>query len=435
MTTVSTAAPIRYPLLIAGYALLSVAIYGGLYAAGWLTVLPNDASLLQFDAKYYLAIRDAGYSYTEGAADSAGFYPLFAWWWKVTGLGAVGISLTNALFYLTSLYVLCRLLRPPVMVLGLFVSLPFQFFLYAPLSEALYFAFTTGLVYGIVRKRPRVVMASLLLAGLTRASFLFLVPAVVGMFLMRQPLARVVRDTDWRALALHYLLPIVASVALVAWVQYVEVGDALAYYKTQAAGWGRVFGWPVFPLGAGRGDWPGHLSRVNFWTATGIALTALYYLLRWLSGRSRLPRINDHEVLALVYLTMSLLSLLLFNPEWFWYTPGGYNATYLKGINRYLQPNPFFLVFLVYVFRQRMPTWRAWAGLVVYSLLLWFTVSPDYLSNRHELEKIGLASAIVLPYLLYHYWRWRPLGYALILASFVLQAYVFSLFLGGTHLD
>ncbi len=431
-----TPAP-RYPyaLIILGYLLLFVGVYAGLYAAGVIEVLPGATNLLKWDAAYYDAIRQAGYHYTPGQADNAGFFPLFAYWWKLLSVGPVAISLLNGLVYAVSLYFLCRLLRPDPVVLGLFMSLPFLFFLFTPLAEAVYFAFATALLYGVVRKNAWLIFGSLLLAGLTRPSFLFLVPGLVGMELMMRPRNELFHWDTWRTILLQYLLPLALATLVVALVQYVQVGDALAYYKTQSEAWGRAFGWPVFPLGRGEGEEIVVLTRFSFWGGMLVSLLGLRHLVEWLGwGRLR-SDIRPIELLSVIYLTMSLLSIVFFNPEWFWFMRDEHNATYLTGINRYLQPNPFLLVLLVYVFRQARLTIRGLLLGLVITHLIWLCFDPRYYVHIRNYLPMLYVIRLLLPYVIYHYFRWKPLGYVIVVYSFALQALMFHYFLTGVQVD
>ncbi len=424
-----------YALLIPAYLLLFAACYAALYATGVVGTLPDAARLVQWDAAFYDAIRAEGYHYTPGKPDSAGFFPLFAYWWKLLGVGPVTISLLNGAIYAVSLYYLCRLLRPDGVVLGLFMSLPFLFFLFTPLSEALYFAFTTALLYGLVRKSPWLIFTSLLLAGLTRPSFLFLVPGLVGMALMARPRDEAFRWEHWRAILLQYLLPLLLATLVVAWVQYVQVGDALAYYKTQSTAWGRSFGWPVFPLGREATGSIVLLTRFNFWIGMGVSLLGLKYLVEWL-GRGRLrSAVQPIELLAVIYLTMSLLSIVFFNPEWYWWPRGEYSATYLTGLNRYLQTSPFLLVFLVFLFRRQRPGLSALGIGLLATQLLWLLLDYRYYVHIQHYLPFAYVTLLLLPYVVYHYFRWKPLGYAIVVVSFCLQVYMFHYFLTGVQVD
>ncbi|WP_420459115.1 hypothetical protein [Neolewinella sp.] len=433
-TSASTSRP-NYPLLMLAYLLLFVGCAAVLYWEGSVRVLPVEARLLRFDANFYLGIRDNGYGYNPGNPSTAGFFPLFPYVWRWSGLGIAGICIANGLLYLVSLGFLCRLLRPKPIVLGLFMSLPFLFFVWTPLTEALYFALTTLLLYGLVRKNGWLIFTSLLLAGLTRASFIFLVPALVGMVWMTRPKAEVFSWPSIRRILLWCLLPLGLSVAIVAVIQYVQVGDPFAYYKLQTEVWGRKFALPVLPMGVNKPRWIIRTTRMSLWIGGLVSVIGLRYLVQWL-WRDRLrPTLRPIELVAIIYLCMCVVSIVFFNPTWFWWSPGERNATYLVGINRYLQPNPFMLVFLVYLFRQRLRSPWALLGLAVATHLLWFTVALDYLWNQPEYEELLVVTAALLAYWLYYYFRWPWLGYALIVFGAVVQAVTFDHFLWGLHLD
>lgn len=424
-----------YPAYLIGFFLCAVACYAGMYALGYFSRLPTADDLLRWDAGFYHAIMQDGYAYTPGVQGNAGFYPLFGYFWRLTGLGAVGISVVNVVVYLLSLYAACRLLRPRPVTLALFMALPFVFFFYLPFSESLFLLFSVGILYGFARDRPRLLFAAVLLAGLTRPTALFLVPTLVGATLMGRPREEILAADTWRRIAACYLLPSLLAFLVVALVQYVQVGDAMAYYKLQSAVWGRKFGLPVFPLHGDVDNWILLLRSLNLWVGALAASIGLYYLIRWLTPAGIAGRIRPLALLAVIYLTMCLISIVFFNPAWHWINDGGYNSTILTGINRYVQANGFLLVFMVYVFEWKTPRWWHLPVLLAGTYLLLFTIEPGYYKHIRRTLHISWITAIAALYWAYYFLRWAPLGYALAAVSLTYQCRMMQGALTGSQVD
>ncbi|WP_116124977.1 hypothetical protein [Lewinella sp. IMCC34183] len=427
--------PYRYLLYLLAYFGCFVLTYYGLYSLGYLDRLPTEEGLVKWDAGFYRSIADKGYEYAGGQPASAGFYPLFAYIWRLTGLSGVGISLLNAGVFLAALWGLCVTLRPHPLTLGLYFSLPFVFFFYTPLSEAWFFAFATLAIVGLLRQQRWVVFAGLLLSGLTRPTFLFLIPALVGMELMLRPPREALGWAVWRKILSWYLLPVGLAAATVAVIQYLQVGDAFAYYRTQSEGWGRQFGLPVFPLAGGGENFLSRLRTANVWIGVLAAAFGLTWLVRWLVRGRIGTDLRPVELVAVIYLCMCLVSILFFNPEWKWMMEGEYGATVLTGINRYLQPNPFLFIFMIFLFDRPRGPLLYLVPLLLLTHLLWFAFDFDYYEHIRKYLVISYVTFMILPYWAYYYLRWKPLGYAIIPAGLYFQCLMFVMFMGGVHVD
>jgi hypothetical protein len=325
-------------------------LYGTLFLMGVIEVIPNSETLNKWDAGFYSSIKDQGYIYHAGQAGNVGFYPFFPYFWKCTLLSPLGISILNGLVYLISLAFLCKLLKPDVMVLGFFMSMPFMFFMFTPHSESLFFLFSTCIIYGIVKKNEKpLFVLSLFFASVTRAVFIFFIPAFIGMTIMSNSLKTALDKDIWKEILTLFFLPVLAGFITVGVIQYIQTGNLFAYYEIQAEVWGRKFGWPVFPLGrTSEHPWLVRLSQLNLWIGMLASVMGLKHLINWLKNDGITESDNKHEFFSIIYLTMSFLSILFFNPEWYWVGEGGYNGTFIAGINRYMQANAFMFVFLIY---------------------------------------------------------------------------------------
>ncbi len=421
-------------LPVLGYAVLFFVLYGILYFLGLVDELPNQEGLLKWDANFYSSIKDFGYIYKEGEACNSGFFPLFAYFWKLSSLDALGVSILNGIIYLISLAFLCRLLKSDAVLVGLFMSLPFMFFMYVPLSESLFFLFGTCILYGVVKENNKYIFIGLFLASLTKSSSLFFIPALVGMTLMSNSRKAVMDVAIWRHQLKWYILPVLLAVITVGFIQYAQTGRFFAYYEIQSTAWGRRFGLPVFPLGRSTEIWINRLSWFNFWVGMLVSVLGLTYLFDWLIRNAIIDKPNRYELFSLIYLIMSFLSIVFFNPEWFW-APAGYTATYLNGINRYMQVNPFMFVFIVFLFKIDKGSPHYIFYLFLATHVVWFMVAPDYFKHIQSFMKVFATTLLLSLYWLYHYLRWRAIGYTTMVVSFVLQCIMFNYFMMAVQVD
>ncbi len=422
-----------FPVLT--YFLLSVITYFILFKLGYVDKLPNSQTLNSGDAGFYNSIMKNGYMYQSDAAGNVGFFPLFAYWWKLTHLDWIGISVLNGLIYLFSLGWLCKILKPDKMVLGFFMASPYLFFMWAPLSEPLFFLLCVGIIYGIINKDWRYIFVGVLLASMGRATFLFFIPAFVGMALMSQPLDKIWNWSTWKKILSNYLLPCLLGVSAVVLFQYVQTGKWFAYFEVQSRVWGRAFTWPVFPLGYRTVFWNLKISYFSFWIGSMTGLWGVKLLLDWFRKKEILSQVKNYELFSVIFICMSLMSILFFNATWMWNPELEYNSTHFTGINRYIHPTVFFFILLIYVFGKKSFTAFQYFGIFLITNLIWFCFDLEFYSHIQRYLKFLIPNLIIITLLLYHAFRWKILGYGIILCSFILQSILYNHYLSFVQLD
>lgn len=425
----------NYPFLILFYTILFFSMYGVLYYFNVVDEFPNQQSIVKCDAGFYESIKTNGYEYKVGEGCNAGFFPLFSYFWKVTTLSPIGISIVNGLLYMTGLYFLCRLLKPNYIVLGLFMSLPCMYFMFTPYTEPLFFLFSTGILYGIIKNNNKILFISLLLASLTRASFLFFIPALIAISMLSLPKSELLKKQTWLPMIQWQFTPIFISFMIIGMIQYIQIDNFFAYYEIQSSIWGRKFGLPVFPLGRHAEDAIVKLTWFNFWIGMFVCYLALKYFWEWLFKGTLIHPTNKHTIFSIVYLVMTFFAVIFFNPEWNWIDNGGYNATILAGINRYLQANPFMLVLLIYLFDHFKSKLYYIILMLLSTYIIWLMVAPDYYTHIHSLRNVTIVSLFLLSYWIYHYYRWKLLAYTIILFSIYLQCIMFNFYMKNILVD
>ncbi len=424
-----------YLPLILGYCLLSVLTYFILYYFGFVEHLPDSSTLKSGDAGFYFSIKEKGYEYSTEHAGNVGFFPLFAYWWRFTHLGFVGISILNGLIFLFSLSWLCSFLKPDKILLGFFMASPYMIFMYVPLSESIFFLFCVGILYGLINENWKYVFFGVLLASMTRATFLFFIPAFVGMTLMSQPIDKILNWTTWKNILGNYLLPCLLGVSAVILFQYFQTGKWFAYFEVQSRVWGRSFHWPVFPFGYNTPYWNLNGSYISFWIGMFTALIGLKLLLDWFRKKDILRQVKNYELFSIIFICMSLVSVVFFNAIWMWNPELGYSSTHFTGINRYIHSSVFFLVILTYFFRVNKLSAVQYLGIFIFTNLVWFCFDLEYFKHIQRYLVFGIPMIVITALGLYHAFRRKILGYALIFASLILQSILYSYFLGHVQLD
>lgn len=425
-----------YVLPILSYFSLSILTYCILYYFGFVESWPSTTSLQSGDAGFYQSIMREGYQTSGNFSKNPGFFPLFAYFWRFTQLEILGISILNSLMYLISLSFLCKILKPNHFVLGFFMASPYMFFMWTPLSESLFFLFCIPILYGIIKDKWKFIFVGTLLASMTRPIFLFFIPAFVGMSLMSHPVNKILNLAIWKKIIFQYLLPCFLGVGLVIIFQYYQTGKWMIYFEIQSTVWGRTFNYgPTFPLGYNTPFWNLKGSYLSFWLGSLTGLLGLKLLVDWVRQKEILSQIKNYELFSVIFISMSLMSILFFNAAWVWHDELKFGSTHFTGINRYIHPTVFLLVVLTFFFRLKKLSLAQYFGIFLLTNLLWFAFDLHYYRHIQRYLAFGIPNLVVISLILFHAYRWKILGYGLIAASFILQGILFNYHLSFVQVD
>jgi hypothetical protein len=423
----------RYFFITTGFFVLLLVVYGILYAFEVVSVFPNAETLMRWDANFYRSIRDQGYIYLAEKNCNSGFFPLFPYLWKLSHLGTIGIVLLNVALFVAGTVLLCKRIEASPQILLVFLSLPFMFFMFTPLSESLFFFLAVLLLIGISKNSTGLIFTAVFLAALTRPSAAFFVPAGIITFLFTSTPPELSKTRNWLQLCFRFVVPVFLGFTIVCLVQYFQTGHFLGYFETQTTAWGRSLGMPQFPIGRTSTPLVVLLSRVNFWLGTFILLWVLKLAWNKLRSAKNVEPANATEIFSTVFLLFSFFSVLFFNPEWFWWDE--WTGTSINGINRYLQANPFILVFLAMLYRNKTKTLLRIILLFLVSNLLWFGLDPNYLKHISRTLPMLAVAGVLLPYWLYHYKRNNVLLVWILIVSVFMQCQMFNHYMNWILVD
>ncbi len=218
----------------------------------------------RWDATWFLAIADRGYSYTEGVMTTVAFFPLYPLLvhlggWLPGGTVAAGFLLSNLALFGAAVLLWQLLERDAAegdaalapgdgsRAVRLLLFGPVSFFFSIIYSEATFLFLVLACLCAARRRHWLVAGLAGLGAALTRnAGLLLAAPLLIEYYdlRLRAPYFQRGRPVLRSALCLLPLAGIVIWGLFLLW----RFGDALLFLKAQAA-WGRKLNWPWVPFG------------------------------------------------------------------------------------------------------------------------------------------------------------------------------------------
>ncbi|MDQ0108818.1 hypothetical protein J2T02_003958 [Chitinophaga terrae (ex Kim and Jung 2007)] len=408
-------------LAIITFLLSATLLYSTFVYLGYFDFFPDSETLLQWDARWYNAIKNDGYYFDNANKSSVAFFPLFPVIWYVTGLDSLGISVINTLFFLFSFYFIRRHLFLSYQEALLFITLPGFYFYLVPYSEALFFAASTLLLIGLDRKRYTLVTAGLILASATRSISMLFAIALIFTFLIEY-----LQERQKKILFLlgSYLILVLLVTILVFYIHYLYTGEWGVFFRAQKM-WNRELRWPVFPLTT--------ISGVNMLWMDGLALLvcllALVLCIRTFGAyllNKKIEKISVSQLFSMACL--ALLGLISIGYSGVWQNGGG---TSLISLNRFVFASPFLFFFLRYVlytplFKRKgyiiflMSTALVWTALGAYKPLVGHT------TYSQTLLYFCIMTILACLYLLIN--KVKEMHYFLALIQLVIGIYLYYLY-------
>lgn len=404
-------------LLLASLYLLALYVFQFfIVKAGFESEVPNPETLLRFDAGVYQNIAGNGYSYPDAQCNNTGCYMLFPLVWRILHVGIISMTLVNILFFSAGFAIICSMYQASVTEKMLWLTTPSLYFIAAPYSEALFCLLTAVSLYGIRQNKRSIIWIGLFLLSLTRATAIFLIPALLLMELVAND------RSDWfkavQRYLVNYALPVIAGLAVFVSVQYYQTGIWFAYYKQQIKYLGHEWALPKLPFqncyGGLRIMWLEGLAMV----ACLIALVLLLkYVYNWLAAN----KVAEDRVLilSLTYLPIVLFSIVFCNPTW-----GASGTTNIFGLHRYTLCTPFIFVFLHHATYTRSQ-YRIKDLLLVFLLCNIALLSLGSYLHILTLLYYNFITIVVLLYMLHNNkkYEWAPLVLIAINVYFQVQLY------------
>ncbi len=204
---------------------------------GWSTVVNFD--FLVWDAEVLSRIVSDGYDYYTVA-----FYPMFPWVWKLLSLSPLSISIFNGGLFLVVVSLMGSFQKMSRTSFLLHLSWPSLLFMFLPYSEALLFFFTFWFLHFRGKDLWFWSGIFLFLMSLTKPTASIMLPALciaewlAGSFMSWRLAQRI----------FFYAAMIFAGNLLVWYIQFIETGEWLIFFRAQSEIWHQSLSFPSLPL-------------------------------------------------------------------------------------------------------------------------------------------------------------------------------------------
>ncbi len=307
-------------------------VFLGLTFLGVIKVFPNQETLVQWDAGWYLSIAEQGYLYKVSEQSNTGFFPFFPFLWKLFFQDAVLISLFNLILFFTGVFFVVKTLQYKISlwVLLLSFSLPSLFFMYVPYSESLFFVFSGLYLYGNHTNNTKLKIMVLFLASLSRPTIFLLLPAII--------FSEIIYQKNYKNAVKQILLsitPMIAGTLLSFFIVGYNSSNIWAYPESQVNNWQHSFNLPSLPFTTWRGYRILWLDAFALFVVLSSFFLSIYKAFLFLVKKMK---DKDRNLLVSIgYLAMILVYITFFHPKE--ETTG---QTSLLSINRYVFCTPFF---------------------------------------------------------------------------------------------
>jgi len=393
-----------------------------LHKIGIVSATPNRYNLLYWDSGWYQSVVVNGYQYSSAPSNS-GFYILLPWIWGILHLNTWGVCILNTVLFAIGFTILSSLIRPSIIDKIIWLSVPTVYFAFVPYTESLFFLLSSACLYGIIKEKKLVIWVSLFLLSLTRATVIFLLPALLIMELITNDRKHLLKSIY--SYIVYYFLPLVIGTAVFIWYQYWKTGVWFAYFKQQSIYWERKFNIPTLPFHSMEGDRTIWLSALAMFVCF-IAIIMLFRIAKnWLLKNKIYT--DKLLVLSLAYLMMTLLVVICFNPIWGTYT------TNVMGMFRYSLMTPFFFVFLHYITNDIQYKVRDYMVVAVVANIIWLTFG-SYWHIKYFIF-FNINTAVIFLYMLYANKKLTWPALIIVAINVVLQISLFQQFINGLYPD
>jgi|GEM_PF-727049 len=406
------------------YGIIIYYLQSFLAKASFVTQHLNETTLFHWDAGVYLNIAKNGYTYPDPKANNTGCYILFPLIWRWLHVGVKGICIINYLFFSLGFAFLTQLYKISTLEKILWLSMPAVYVMFIPYTEAIFFLLITLVFYGIKVHNKWLVWICLFLAALTKATSIFLIPAMLVMELVANT------NVKWYkalyAYFINYALPLIAGIALFIWYQYHSVHIWFAYFIQQAEYEGHKYNMPKLPFSSMEGARNIWISAIAVFCCVISVIYAVTICIRWLFKNKQEP--DKLLVLSLVYFAITLYKNIFYNPTW------GTGSTLTIGIFRYVFATPFFYIFL-HRFTHKDVPYKVTDFMLIFILcnIVWLSCG-EYIHIKYFLY-FNFCSLIIMLYMLLPDKKLSWPITAAIALNVLFQMLMFDQYLSGLGID
>ncbi|MCB0696740.1 MAG: hypothetical protein KDC07_05215 [Chitinophagaceae bacterium] len=368
-------------------------------------------SLMRWDALSYHSVAELGYIHTEGEGTNTAFWPLFPIIWRITGLGAMSISLLNIIFFSIGFAAFNTVYKIDAPTRLLWLTIPLFYLAWIPGADALFIMFTSLVLAGIHNRNHWLVRLAMLGVALTKPAVLILLPALLLMELLTSGKKHIF--SALKVFLADHLIPALLGLLLFTVYQYRSVGIWFDFIRQRKL-YGYYFRWPTFPLNSRFG--PGELWLDA--AALFLCFIALVWIVRIVVAGFRKHAVAADRlfILSCCYLVGAMLFILFFNPTW------EVNTTNVTGAYQLALATPFFWVLLYRFTYTGNYKVSDYFKVLLLTNIFWL-LFEHYQHIRYVLY-FNFASVLIIMYMLQANKRIQWMQTAIVVVNFILQVYM-----------
>jgi hypothetical protein len=353
-----------------------ISIWIVLYFQSLINELNFSESFFFFDAQHYFQIVQHGYTIGETA-----FFPFFPFVWKFLNLSPLGISIVNSIIYFISFFTICRLLKFKNFEIVFYSFIPSIVFFFQPYSEALFYFFSSLLIYGFVKKKDSIIILALVLSGFCRPTAVIFLPSLFLVYFLD-------KNVSLKKLII-YSSCVTISFLIVMYYQFLQTNVWFSFFEVQKSGWGNYFRLPTIPLNSWGGD---NLLRYDSLAFFCGAIVGFYILkMLYLKLKNKLIEVPTEVIFSLGYIFSTVLTILFFR--------GGM----LFSLNRFVFATVFFPIVLNHYFKLEISFTKKDVVLMFLFLLISYCLFFGAYQHIQKFLKFLFTAVIFFSFLLYKY--------------------------------
>ncbi len=399
----------------------------------------NESNAYNWDAAYYLKIRDEYYGGVDPHyIDRYAFYPFFPMVWSVSGIRSYHIVLFNFLLFGLALIILSQLLmngkKYDMYFFILALLLPSVVVFYLPYAESLFALTLVVALVGLFKRSYFLYFIAMVCFSMTRPAAVILILAYIGtdvVYLLRHKNFKHFFKQNSLTIA-----PVILGWLIVTFMQYYYSNSWTAYFDTsdlwpkESGFFNKIIDWSIEGFG------------ITSFSLFFIAIPALIYALVWsiasLFKKNDIPRVSifsgDRVYIKNYMFNVSILftvGVLIY----FAATSGNV----LNGFFRYTIAVPFFYI-IFFQLPEKLENismkYKLPALLLSLSGLVCFLLNVRYAGNLCRFEYMGLYLFVFIsPFILFEKYLNTKLKIGIlfmyILPAIIWHTYLFNMYLSN----
>jgi len=399
----------------------------------------NEGNAYNWDAAYYLKIRDESYGGVDPHyMDRYAFYPFFPMVWNISGIRSHHIVLFNFLLFGLALIILSQLFlkdkKSHMYFFILALLLPSVIVFYLPYAESVFVLTLAIALVGLFKRSYFLYFIAMICFSMTRPAVVILIFAFIG-----TDIVYLFRHRNFR----HFLRQSLLTIApvIIGWITV----TIMQYYYSDS--WTTYFDtWDLWPKESG------FLNKITDWSTEGfgmtsfslffLALPALIYALVW--SIASLFKKRDMQVTSLFSGNETFIKEYMFNVSilfivgviiYFVATSGNV----LNGFFRYTIAVPFFyIIFFQLPEKLKNISSRYIFGALIlfFTGLVLFMLKIVYAGDIWRFEYTGLfLFVLITPFILFEKYFTAKLKMVIlliyILPAIIWHTYLFNMYLSN----